>query len=141
MAEDIVQNVFYKYWKNRNDIKIYSSIEAYIFKACIYESHTTLQTIKRRSNINQELYLSKALSSNEVDNQFQFQETSNKIHQTIHSLPPACKEVFLLSRFDEMSHQQIAKHLNISPNTVNNHIKKALKILKDALMVIILFFD
>lgn len=139
MAEDIVQNVFFKYWKNRNAIKIHSSTEAYIFKACIHESHTALQSIKRRGAINFELFLNKTLSTNDVEEQYQLQETSLQIQKVIDALPPACKEVFLLSRYKEMSHQEIARHLNISPNTVNNHIKKALSFLREVVFALTLF--
>jgi RNA polymerase sigma-70 factor (ECF subfamily) len=53
-----------------------------------------------------------------------------KIHAVIEQLPDKCREVFLLSRFDNLSHQAIAQKLNISVSTVEKHIVKALKIVR-----------
>jgi RNA polymerase sigma-70 factor (ECF subfamily) len=53
-----------------------------------------------------------------------------KIHSVIEQLPDKCREVFLLSRFDNLSHQAIAEKLNISVSTVEKHIVKALKIVR-----------
>jgi RNA polymerase sigma-70 factor (ECF subfamily) len=53
-----------------------------------------------------------------------------KIHAVIEQLPDKCREVFLLSRFDHLSHQAIAEKLNISVSTVEKHILKALKIVR-----------
>ena len=49
-----------------------------------------------------------------------------------------CRKVFLLSRYEEMSHKEIAEFLGISPNTVDNHIKKALAILRKVLLSLVL---
>jgi RNA polymerase sigma-70 factor (ECF subfamily) len=53
-----------------------------------------------------------------------------KIFTVIEQLPDKCREVFLLSRFDNLSHQAIAQKLNISVSTVEKHIVKALKIVR-----------
>lgn len=53
-----------------------------------------------------------------------------KIYTVIEKLPDKCREVFLLSRFDNLSHQAIAEKLNISVSTVEKHIVKALKIVR-----------
>jgi RNA polymerase sigma-70 factor (ECF subfamily) len=52
------------------------------------------------------------------------------LEQAISQLPPKCKEVFLLSRFGKLSYKEIATTLDISPKTVENHLGKALKLLR-----------
>ena len=137
-AADIVQNVFLKYWVNRNTITIHTSKEAYLFKACINEAYNFLKSDKRRSSFNQTLSLTSNQSANYTEENIDFKDTDNQIRGAINALPPGCKQVFLLSRYEEMSHQEIAQYLNISVNTVNNHIKKALQILRDFILCIMI---
>ena len=139
LAADIVQNVFFKYWVNRKKISIQLSIEAYLYRACINEAHNHLKSAKRRKDLNTKATYNVLLHSNQVEDQIQFDETVLRVEKIIESLPPGCKEVFLLSRYDEMNHKEIATHLNISVNTVSNHIKKALKVLRDSLSLLIAF--
>ena len=61
------------------------------------------------------------------------EELESKIHESINKLPPACKQVFTMSRFREMSYEEISRELGISVNTVKYHIKSALVILKKEL--------
>jgi len=48
----------------------------------------------------------------------------------LETLPPQCRKVFELSRMEQLSYSEIASQLNISTNTVENHISKALKLLR-----------
>jgi len=75
------------------------------------------------------------------------QIATNELQQAIDNamlkLPPQCKLVFEMSRMEQLSYSEIAKKLNISTNTIENHISKALKILRielrEFLSVLILF--
>jgi RNA polymerase sigma-70 factor (ECF subfamily) len=60
-------------------------------------------------------------------------DLQEEIEQAIDGLPDRCRLVFILSRFEEMTYQQIADSLDISIKTVENQISKALKTLKTAL--------
>jgi RNA polymerase sigma-70 factor (ECF subfamily) len=61
------------------------------------------------------------------------QDLERSVHAAIDLLPERCRLVFTLSRFEEMSNQQIADELNISIKTVENQMTKALKMLKTAI--------
>ncbi len=74
------------------------------------------------------------LTTSSADQALQLEELQQQLEQALTTLPPMCRKVFLLSRYEEMSHQEIADFLGISPNTVDNHIKKALGILRQALL-------
>jgi RNA polymerase sigma-70 factor (ECF subfamily) len=60
-------------------------------------------------------------------------ELGQKINTAIDSLPEQCGNVFKLSRFENLKYNEIAQHLNISIKTVENHMGKALKILREQL--------
>jgi RNA polymerase sigma-70 factor (family 1) len=134
-SADLVQNVFFKYWQSRNDIQINTSVEAYLFKSCINEAHNYIVKSKRMEKILAEL--PKISETASPEEELEYSELYSKIEKVIESLPPACKEVFLLSRHDEKSHKEISAYLNISENTVNNHIKKALRILRENFLLLL----
>ena len=60
-------------------------------------------------------------------------EMSEKLHEEINRLPKETRQVFILSRLEELKHEEIAERLGISVNTVKYHIKQALSILRDRL--------
>ena len=75
---------------------------------------------------------------------FENKELDNTIKQAINNLPEKCKEVFLLSRDEQLKYKEIADKLGISIKTVENHIGKALKILHSSighLLSIVIFFS
>lgn len=64
------------------------------------------------------------------DQQFQYKEMYALILKAVDTLPPRQKEVFMMSRIEHLSHEQIAKDLNISKSAVNWHIVQALNNLR-----------
>jgi RNA polymerase sigma-70 factor (ECF subfamily) len=70
---------------------------------------------------------------NITDIQLRERELQRIIDKEIAALPPKMREVFLLSRKEYLSHKEIAIRLNISEHTVKNHIKAALKTLRQSL--------
>lgn len=58
-------------------------------------------------------------------------ELEEKMYQTIELLPPKCKEVFKLNKFEGLKYSQIAENLNLSVKTVEAHITKAFKFLHE----------
>lgn len=66
-----------------------------------------------------------------LEDDYVAKETELKIKQVIESLPTQCREAFILSREEQLSYKAIAERMNISVNTVEKHIGKALKRLRD----------
>jgi len=129
-AEDIVQDVFYEIWKKRETLNINQSLLAYLKRAC---RNRTLNYI-RDNNIKWEdetKLIDLQDSSVSSDEAISTAELSNRINAVIAQLPEKCGIIFSLSRFEEMSYNEIAVSLNISIKTVENQISKALKILRE----------
>ena len=61
-------------------------------------------------------------------------ELENKFREALNELPEQCRTVFQLSRFEDMKYKDIADKLNISIKTVENHMGKALKLLRTKLV-------
>ena len=133
ITKDIVQDVFLKYWQKMHEIRINESPKAYLYRACINESLNFLKEKDRREN-RENSYSSENIGtsrqSDQPDIQFLSEETSIRIDSAIDQLPHSCRTAFLLSRHEQKSYKEIAKLLNISVNTVEKHIGKALKVLR-----------
>jgi RNA polymerase sigma-70 factor (family 1) len=124
-AKDIVQEVFVRYWSSRPEVATIA--EAYLYKAVINQCLNYIDAHKRRSAATLNYSHTRSLSVNTVEEAVATRELREKINRLILELPTVCRNVFLLSRYEGMDHKAIGEHLSISPNTVDNHIKRALK--------------
>lgn len=133
-TEEIVQDVFMKIWKSRNKINIYSSFETYLFTIA---HNATVNLLKKRATELKYVQHVKSLQcineTDEIINKIQYQELFNKYQDLLNELSPRQREIFLLSREEGLSHKEIAEKLDISVNTVKNHLVTTLSILKGKL--------
>ncbi|MBK7884165.1 MAG: RNA polymerase sigma-70 factor [Chitinophagaceae bacterium] len=140
-AEEVVQDVFLKLWEKKATIDIQTSPKAYLFTAIRNKAYEYHRKKTSSPGMLPEEYLPGNLSVNESHIENKQLETS--LQEAITTLPEKCREVFLLSRDQQLKHRQIAEQLNISVKTVENHIGKALKILYSSiehLLLIIISF-
>ncbi len=129
-AEDIVQEIFTDIWRKRESINVQSSLRAYLRRAAVNRSLNHIRKQRMKFDENEEAIID--IESDTIDGQKEMEkdELEKRIHDCIDSLPPKCKLVFSMSRFENMSYQEIANHLDISIKTVENQISKALRILR-----------
>ena len=133
-AEDVVQGMFMKLWERREELNITSALRSYLFKS-VYNQ--CLNQLEHRSVKNK--FQEYKLTQSEVSQPPEVfdDEVDTKIKKAIEALPSQCRTIFIMSRYDEMRHAEIAEKLNISVNTIQNQICKALKILRDELKEIV----
>jgi RNA polymerase sigma-70 factor, ECF subfamily len=131
-CKDIAQEVFLELWKKRASLDIHTSLRAYLKRAAINKALNFLKSNKRFIFED-----SDAISEEAVDMAAVQQEESQKndlelgLHAAIDTLPEKCRLVFSLSRFENMSHKEIADQLGISVKTIENQITKAMKMLRE----------
>lgn len=130
-AEDLSQDVFMRLWEKRHQIIINGSIGAYIRRMAINEGLGYLRKNKKYDI--EEIQDQHSPLTNSGEDTYIDGELEQQIQQAIATLPPRCKTVFVLSRFEELSYKEISEKLDISPKTVENQISKALKIMRVAL--------
>ena len=130
IADDISQEVFIDLWSKRTEIKVQTNLEAYLRKMAVNKS---LNYIRDNKKISFSVELDDQQSSNEPDyiQNENFREIKELLYNAIDKLPPQCKIIFVLSRFEDYSNKMIAQHLDISIKTVENQMTKALKILRN----------
>ncbi len=130
-AEGIVQEVFIKIWQSREKIDVYASFESFLFTIAYNATMSLLR--KRMSEAKSKEYL-KSLQQIEIAEQvideIYFKELNQKVQTLLDQLTARQKEIYLLSREEGLTHEEIAQKLNISESTVNNHLVKTIKFLK-----------
>jgi len=143
-SEEVVQEVLFKLWTNRESIEITSSVQSYLFRAVRNVSLNVLKHINIREDYKQqnEYERQNELSS---EDEMIVSELEQRIRHTIDLLPMERKKIFIMSRYEGLKYKEIADKLNISVSTVENQMVKALKFLrdelKDYLPWLILFFS
>lgn len=127
VSEDIVQSVFLKLWETRETIEI-RSLRSY-FVQCVKNKcidHIRNQQVKNRFDAH---YAETEVVLAEED-LWTKNEISHLLDLAIADLPPRCREVFWMSRYENLKIAEIADKLNISKRTVETQISNALKILR-----------
>jgi RNA polymerase sigma-70 factor, ECF subfamily len=151
-AEDIVQDILVYLWENIEKIEIHTSLEAYLFKS-VYQrciSHIKRQNLlsEHHSRIEIDLKMEELKyfdsDQNESIRRLFMNDLRHDLENAISSLPEKCQEVFRMSFINDFKNKEISDQLKISVNTVENHITKALKLLREKLSrympVLFLFF-
>ena len=130
-AEGIVQEVFIKIWETRNKIDIYSSFDSFIFTVAY---NTTISILRKK--VSETKYLDQLKSVQQITDADQiiddiyFKEINTRLQLLLDKLTLRQKEIFLLSREFGLTHEEIAKKLDISVNTVKNHMVTTLAFIK-----------
>lgn len=133
-AEGIVQEVFIKIWDSREKINIHASFESFLFTIAY---NATISLLRKRLSEAKSMEYLKSLqkieSNAEIIDELQYKELNQKIQSLLNNLTPRQKEIYLLSREEGLTHEEISKKLNISESTVNNQLVTALKYLRNQL--------
>lgn len=129
-ASDIVQDAFVKLWKKRQDLDPDRSIKGYLYQIV---RNSSLNYIRDHSKetIGLDITENDQLPSNEKeDSTGNVKPLMRLLRKWITELPERQREAFELSRFEGLDHDEIAEVMDISANTVNNHIVAALDFLR-----------
>lgn len=140
LAADMAQDVFFRIWTNRETVSKVASFKSYLFRIARnmvydYYDHTLIE----------EKYVSKQRQKNNIyaefiEEELYARELSLLLDAAIEKMPAQQKRVFTMSRVEWLSNEEIAKELDISKRTVENHITKALSELRKIILTAISFF-
>ncbi|MDR3712746.1 MAG: RNA polymerase sigma-70 factor [Puia sp.] len=131
-AEETVQLSFIKLWEKREGLSEQYSISTQLFRI----AKSTLIDLLRKEKIRDTQALSDVfVSPSPLEERTIYKEELRNVLSAINELPAQCREVFTLSRFNDLSHKEISAQLSISPKTIETHISKALKYLRKSLSV------
>ena len=127
-AKDIVHDVFLKLWEDRDVIRVKESMKALLYTMVRNRSLNEVRSMKR---IDRQQWAVEAAGTLENRHPMADEETKRRILEWINDLPERRREAFMLSRFHDLSHADIARIMNISERTVDTHILLALRSLRE----------
>ncbi|MFO8128462.1 MAG: RNA polymerase sigma-70 factor [Bacteroidales bacterium] len=132
-AREIVQEAFLALWEKRRDIDLSQAFRTYLSTAVRNRSLNYLRDNHKfnRGILSLEgLYPpEKAMPTDAVLGE----ELKERIRAAIAELPEKCREAFLLNRNEGLKYKEIAREMGVSVKTVESHLTKALKHLRDRL--------
>lgn len=131
-AEEIVQDVFLEVYRLGHRLEAKQGIKSYLYRSL----RNRVFNYFRNESVQQrylESIKTQPLTNNATEEQINFHELERLLAEQIDTLPTQCQTVFRLSREKNLSHKEIASQLGISVNTVEQHIRKALKIIRSGL--------
>ncbi|MGN6418801.1 MAG: RNA polymerase sigma factor [Pseudobacter sp.] len=133
IAQDLVQDVFSKIWRNRAALAEVQQFEAYIFVICRNTAFNKLKQLARDHMHTKAIAQQQNESSNGVEEIVHYREMAALLNKAIHQLPPQQKKVYQLSREQGLSQEQIAEAMGLSLETVKKHMVLALRSLRSFL--------
>lgn len=128
-AQDIVQNVFVKTWKSRKKLNPDFSIRNFLYK-CVYNEFLNHYQKNRAVFLLHQKYIEYAHEIVEEKDEHALARMIEIVNREIQKLPPKCQKIFLLSKKEGLTNNEIADYLDISIKTVEAQITKAFSILK-----------
>lgn len=134
-ASSIVNDVFVRLWQSRNRLVITTSLQAYLYQAVRNASYNYLHTPSMRREIPSSA-LVQAMEPHLAEapaDPVEMDELRQRVDQALTQVPTASRRVFLMSRQQGLTREQIARQLGISTSTVRYHLKVAMQILRQAL--------
>ncbi len=132
-SEDIVQDLFVKFWERQTKVAFQGSLRAYLFSAV---QHNCVKILNSRNKYNFqpiETYQDLPVYTEEV-----FETECKKLYEEIERLPEQCRKVFELIVLKDMKYKEVASELGLSVNTVKTHFSRALRQLRGSLNLLVL---
>lgn len=134
LTEEIVQNVFVKIWEIRQHINTEGSFNSFVYTV---GRNMFLNVVKNR--LQEHLYHDYVVDhenvlENSVEKEIEYKMLEEQIGRLIEQLPPARRNIYILSRIKNLPNKEIAALLNISENTVESQLNKATQFMRKNLL-------
>lgn len=134
-AKELVQDLFVYLYEKREQLEINSSLKSYLFRSVHNRALNHINAQKIRDKHAQYVKDSIQIREGTLEQEIYKTELEQAIHQAIKNLPPKCRQIFQMNRFEGLSNSEIAEKLDLSKRTVETQISKALKILRSKIQL------
>ena len=130
VAEEVVQDVFYNIWKNRESLRINRSWQSYLYRSVYNNSMMYLRKSRREYLMDEGALPEPAGNVPDPFELMQYHEASELVARVLEDLPSRTRQIFLMNRQEGLKYREIAEQLSISVKTVEANMGKALKALR-----------
>ncbi len=131
-AEEVVQSTFFKIWERRQSINNEYNFKSFLFTIA-YNVTVDILRVRLKEKKYRDNILDKATSNYNLEEKIEFGDLLDCVQQIVKELPPRKKEIYQLSRVEQLSYKEIAERLGISVKTVENGINFSIKFIKSRL--------
>jgi RNA polymerase sigma-70 factor, ECF subfamily len=132
-AEEIVQDLFFRLWQNKEKTQIESSLNGYLFRSVHNRCLHYIEHQKVVERHEKEMSFKQVTGEESPADILLYKELQAKIARTIEKLPERCGQIFCMNRFEGLKYSEIAEKLSVSVKTVEANMGKALKEFRKAL--------
>ncbi|MBN1107822.1 MAG: RNA polymerase sigma-70 factor [Bacteroidales bacterium] len=126
-AEEIVQDLFVRLWNDRQNLKIKSSLNGYLFRAVHNRCLRHLEHNRVKERYERDMTGKQSVEYGTPEEILKFNELQLRITGILEKLPERCVQIFCMNRFEGLKYHEIAGRLEISVKTVETDMGKALK--------------
>jgi RNA polymerase sigma-70 factor (ECF subfamily) len=132
-AEDIVQRMFCALWDKRAEVEVQTSLKSYLYRAVHNRCLNHLKHEKVKVAYKSDILHTSEVAHDSAGSRMARSELAVALAHAVAQLPEQRRNVFELSRVEHLTYPEIAARLKISRNTVENHMCKALRLLREQL--------
>jgi RNA polymerase sigma-70 factor (ECF subfamily) len=136
-CEDMVQEIFLQLWQRRETLEVHTSVEAYLFSIIRYKVFYHIKKERVRAGLFDQL--TGRLYNATPEDIATEKNILKEVAHVVEALPDKCRQVYRLSREEQLSHREIAERLNISTKTVENQLTIALRKIRFTMARITIF--
>jgi RNA polymerase sigma-70 factor (ECF subfamily) len=126
-AEEIVQDLFFKLWQDREKLNIESSLNGYLFRSVHNRCLHHIEHVRVVERHAEEMSYRQTESQESPSDILNYKELQEKVARILEKLPDRCGKIFTMSRFDGLKYTEIAEKLSVSIKTVEANMGRALK--------------
>lgn len=129
-AEEIVQETFMVIWQNKDKLIAIEHPRNYIYTIAKNKTYDYLSKMNKSERAMSDAWIYSSASLNNIEDQINLKESSLLINRVLQTLSAQKQEIFSMSRYQHMSHEEIARAVGLSKSRVKNIIVEILKLLK-----------
>lgn len=130
VAEEVVQEVFYKIWSHRSSLAAVNNPSTYLFVLARNKTVDILRKMANENELIQQAWKNIAEKQHTTEEYLDMNESRRLIEQALSEVSAQKRTIFHLSRYQGLTHQQIADRLQLSESTIKNHIVETLRYIK-----------
>jgi RNA polymerase sigma-70 factor (ECF subfamily) len=134
-AEDIVQDLFFRLWQDKEKISVESSLNGYLFRSVHNRCIHHIEHDKVVARHAEEMLYRQSGTQESPSDILHYKELQARIARILEKLPERCGKIFYMSRFEGLRYSEIAEKLSISIKTVESNMGRALKEFREELTV------
>lgn len=138
-TQNLMQDVFLRLWENRHKVEKDEAVKTFIFTITYNSAISVIRKKAKESEYFQYLNNLQVIYEQPVNADLEFKELTCRLEKIVEGLPIRQREIFIMHKMESLKYSEIAERLNISVNTIETHMCRALKTIREKIYNYTLF--